>query len=202
CVGPAQIQPLLNAAFAEGVDGAAPVRNAARIEAGLLWFLYASVFKEANSCATTAKDCDSSYAYYTGGEPRESGLGLARYTRLRSLQAHGRVWDGLLAVRCWRDLDHPAGEAEDLALRDRATAQLDRALLRAVALIVRQRAGMLPCDAAWQSVRILGPVLDREATLRDPANAARLRAEVGRAAPDEVDVPALVAALDALFPCP
>jgi hypothetical protein len=202
CVGPAQIQPLLNDAFAEGIAGVDPALNAARIEAGLIWFLYASTFKEATTCAKTAKDCDSSYAYYSGGEPRSGGLGLSRYARARSLQAHDRVWDGILGVRCWRDLDNPTGEAQNVALRDQARAQLDRALLRTVALIVRQRAQMLPCDAAWETVRILGPVLGREASERDPTNAALLRAEVTRATQDEVNVTALVAALDAIFPCP
>jgi hypothetical protein len=202
CVGPAQIQPLLNEAFEEGIDGYDPVRNAARIEAGLLWFLYESVYKEATTCATTAKDCDSSYAYYTGGEPRDGGLGLAAYVDARSPQAHDRVWDGLLAVRCWRDLDNPTGEAANLTLQAQALAQLDTALLRGIALIVRQRALQLPCDAAWETVRILGPVLDREAKLREPAMATELRNEVTKASQDGVDVDALVTALDALFPCP
>lgn len=202
CVGPAQIQPLLNTAFAEGMDGTDPVRNAARIEAALLWFLYVSAYKESTTCATTAKDCDSSYAYYTGGEARDGGLGLSRYVDARSPHAHDRVWDGLLAVRCWRDLDNPTGEATNTTLQAQALAQLDVALLRGVALIVRQRAEQLPCDAAWETVRILGPVLEREAELRDATAAAALHEQVRKTSQDEVDVGALTDALDTLFPCP
>jgi hypothetical protein len=203
CVGPAQIQPLLNEAFQQGIDGIDPVRNAARIEAGLLWFFYLSSYKEAITCTTTPADCDSCYAYYTGGEPETAGLGLSRYLRDRSAQAHGRVWDGILAVRCWRDLDNPTGAATNPALRDLATAQLDRALLRGVALIVRQRVQTLPCDQAWETVQILAKVLDREAEARDPTVAAVLRTEL--AAPNGqagVTVSAVVDALDSLFPCP
>jgi len=202
CVGPAKIQPLLNEAFAQGIAGIEPAKNAARIEAGLLWFLYVSVYKEATTCAKTVADCDSSWAYYTGGEPRSGGLGLARYTRQRSPQAHDRAWDGLLAVRCWRDLDNPTGEAQDAALQQKALAQLDRALLRGLALIVRQRAEKASCEAAWESVRILGPVLQREAALRDASAAQVLATEVARTNGADADIGALTSAIDTLFPCP
>ena len=201
CVGPARIQPILNAAFQDGIDGKEPALNAARVEAALLWFLYTSVYKEATTCTSTQVDCDSSYAYYTGGEAPGMGLGLSRYTRDRSPQADDFVWNAILGVRCWRDLDNPAGPAMDLATRDQARAQLDRALLRGVALVVRQRALVLPCDAAWETVKILGPVLDREATARDAANAQILRDEIAKGK-DGIDVPAFVGALDAIFPCP
>ena len=42
----------LNKAFADGASGNEPLANAARVEAGLLWFLYVSTYKEANSCAS------------------------------------------------------------------------------------------------------------------------------------------------------
>lgn len=90
----------------------------------------------------------------------------------------------------------------DLALRDRARAQLDRALLRGMALLVRQRMERSECEAAWESVKILGPILDREATARDAANAAILRAELQKASAEDVDVAAATGALDAIFPCP
>ena len=47
CVGPGQIMPLLTAAFASGSLGESPLKNAAEVEAGLLWFLYISTYKEA-----------------------------------------------------------------------------------------------------------------------------------------------------------
>ncbi|MBI4955002.1 MAG: hypothetical protein HY908_23465 [Myxococcales bacterium] len=202
CVGPVKIAPLVNAAFEAGIQGDDPVGNAARVEAALLWFFYVSVYKEATTGATTPVDVDSMWAYYTGGEPRSGGVGLSRYVRARSLEAHDRIWDGLLAVRCWRDLDNPTGVATDLAQRDRARAQLDRALLRGLAVIVRQRSDRLACPAGWESVKILGGVLDRDATLRDPTNAAVLRAELAKPAAGDVDAAAVVAALDAVFPCP
>jgi hypothetical protein len=90
----------------------------------------------------------------------------------------------------------------DLALRDRARAQLDRALLRGMALILRQRIERSDCVAAWETVKILGTILDREATARDPANAAILRAEVQKPSAADVDVAAATGALDAIFPCP
>lgn len=201
CVGPAKIVPILNAAFEDGIDGKEPALNAARIEAAFLWFLYTSVYKEATTCAAVQADCDSHYAYFTGGETPDKGLGLSRYVRARSEQANDFVWNGVLAVRCWRDLDNPAGTATDLALRDEARAQLDRGLLRGVALIVRQRALALPCDTAWETVKILGPVLDREATERDAAKATILRDELAKGK-DGVDAATFVKALDEVFPCP
>lgn len=202
CVGPAKIRPILNAAFQAGLAGVDPQLNAARIEAAMLWHFYISAFKEATSAAANAPDVDSMWAKYTGGEPRSSGRGVSRYVRARSLTTHDRVWDGLLAVRCWRDLDNPMGAAMNLELRNRARAQLDRALLRGMAMIVRQRAEKLPCGNAWETVKILGAFLDREATARNPVDAAILRSEVGRADAAQVDRAALIGALDRLFACP
>jgi hypothetical protein len=202
CVGPVKIRPILNAAFEAGIAGEDVVENAARIEGALLWFFYVSIYKEATSSAQNALDVDSMWAKYTGGEPRESSFGLSRYVVPRSREAHDRIWDGLLAVRCWRDLDNPTGVAMDLAMQQRARAQLDRALLRGMALITRQRALALPCAPAWETVKILATVLDREAEARDPAQAAALRAETQKTNADDVDKTKLVTALDALFPCP
>lgn len=202
CVGPAKILPILTRAFADGANGVDPLGNAARIEASLLWFFYLSTHKEATTCASKSADCDSMWAKYSGGEPRTSAKGLSRYVRARSPMAHDRAYDGLLAVRCWRDLDNPSGVAADLDTRDRARAQLDRALLRGLAVIVRQRALERACGGAWEGVRVLGAVLDREATARDPENAAVLRAELAKTSPNDVDEAKLLAALDALFPCP
>ena len=201
CAGPAKLLPIINAAFAAGAMGMDPRANADRVEAALLWFLYISPFKEARTCTNAVADCDSSYAYYTGGEARSAGKGFARYVRTRSLQTHDAIWDGLLAVRCWRDLDNPTGAAMDLTLRDKAVNQLDRALTRGLAVIVRQRIQRRLCGSAWLTAQILGGVLDRDATLRDGTKATVLRAELAKADPKTVDEKALLAALDALFPC-
>ncbi len=202
CVGSAKIRPILNDAFQKGSLGEDRMRNAARIEAALLWFLYVSVHKEALTCAEVPKDCDSSYAYYTGGESRVTPMGMARYVDARSPQTHDRIWDGILAVRCWRDLDNPTGVAEDTAMQTRALNQLDRALLRGVALIVRQRLENLSCPAAWETVRTLGPVLYREAEARDATQAAKLREQLDSASPENIDVTAAQQTIDLLFPCP
>ncbi len=206
CVGPATIQPILNEAFAQGIQGRARVVNAARIHAALEWFLYVSVVKEATSCAATPADCDSHWAYYAGGGARDDPLGLGAQIRALAPETHQRIYDGLLAVRCWRNLDHEDGVAEDLALRDRAIAQLDRALLRGMALLVRQRFAELGCaeghyrEAALEGLRILVPLLDRAARARDPAAADFLRAEVQKAA-ETMDAAGAISRLDALFPC-
>jgi len=202
CVGQVKIQPILNAAFEAGIKGEEPVLNAARIEAALLWFFYISTYKEAISAAETPVDTDSCWAYYTGGEPRENPIAFANYVQPRSQEAHDRIWDALLAVRCWRDLDNPAGPAMDLTTQARAVAQLDRALIRGVALILRQRVQALSCDISRESVEILGGVLVREAEARDPAQAAIFKAEVSKRRPEVIDAEKLTAAIDALFPCP
>jgi len=202
CVGPVKIVPMLNEAFQQGAAGVDPVLQAARVEAALLWFLYVSVYKESTTCKDTVADCDSSYAYYSGGEDRSGGLGLSRYVKARSPQAHDRIWDGILAVRCWRDLDNPTGTASNTAMQEQALAQLDRALLRGVAIIVRQRLDRINCAAAWETARILGPVLDRAATDIDATNAQILREQVGKTSMDQLGVDAAQTALDSIFPCP
>mgnify|MGYP005852561425 CR=1 FL=1 len=205
CVGPAKMAPLIAGAFDKGQLGQGdPDVLAAEIQAGLLWFLNLSVYKEANTCATVAsKDCDSAWAYYNGGTDLNGGLGMATPIKEQSFDSHARIWDGILAVRCWRDLYADGGayptlgtlDAAAVALFDRGWEQLDQALHRGHALIVRERLeGMIDraCAGAataadWAFLRVAGPVLDREAAERDPALAAELA--VG------VDL------LDALFPC-
>ena len=206
CVGPARILPVLNEAFRAGIEGEELEANAARIEAALLWFLYVSSHKEGVSCATAAKDCDSAYAYYTGGQAQDGGIGLSGYVRRLSPGTHDAAWDGLLAVRCWRDIDD-GEEAQDLELRDRAVSQYDRALLHGVAEIVVERlhrfrdAEGAERDAAWAFLEVLGPVLNRENAARD-ADAAATLAGAWSAGADAADADALIATLRGLYPCP
>jgi major membrane immunogen (membrane-anchored lipoprotein) len=206
CVGPGKILPIINAAFLDGGSGNNPEVNAARIEGALLWFLYVSTHKEATTCAEKAKDCDSAYAYYTGDLPREGGIGLAGYLRTIDENAHDRVWDGILAVRCWRDLDS-AETATDLETRDRAIEQLDTALLHGFAAVVKARLARFAGesgadrDAAWAFLQVAGPVLNRAAANNDTDAAAFLEAAwTGDA--DGLDVQGASDALDAAFPCP
>ncbi|MBN1205230.1 MAG: hypothetical protein JXB05_09930 [Myxococcaceae bacterium] len=208
CVGPARLLPILNDAFTRGGQGEAPRLHAARIEAALLWFLYISAISEVNTCTTTPKDCDSGWAYYSGGTERCAPKGLAAYVQAVGPQTHERAYDATLAVRCWRNLDNEAGAATHTALRDQAIAQLDRATLRGVALILRQRFTQLSQggdeekQAHLAFINTLGPFLDREARARNATQADALKAQVSKTSAAEVDVPAATAALDTLFSCP
>lgn len=201
CVGPAQIRPIVNAAFADGAKGIEPKANAARLEGAFVWFLFVSVYKESRSCATAPKDCDSSWALYSGGEPKGSVKGFGRYVRARDTGAHEAMWNATLGVRCWRDLDNPTGPSTNAAMHDRATQQLDRALHRALAAVVKQRVRARACHETWAGTQILGRVLLRDARLRDASRAAVLEGEIAKGAA-AVDEAALLAALKALFSCP
>lgn len=214
CIGPLTLTPFLADGFTAGGGATEPMTRrlaAARIEAGLLHFLYLSVHKEAATCKSAPQDCDSSWAYYGGGDQRNGGKGLARYVRGLETSTHERAFDGLLAVRCWRDLDDPAVATDDAMfdpLRTIALAQLDRAALRAVALIVRARLVVMAAttgdDATvhWEMIRYLGRALMREAGLRDAARATILATELARADASQVDEAAIIGVLDTVFPCP
>ena len=208
CVGPAKIQPLLIDAFQKGQLGEKPVLQSARIEAGLLWFLYISVHKEALTCTKTKADCDSAFAYYGGGEQRDGGLGLARYAKGVDPEAHDYIWDGILGYRCWRDLDS-ADTATNTAQRDLAINQMDRGLHRAVASIVSERIAKLATsqgaelEADWAFVQILGGALTRELTVRAGAQVGARYAQVlGATAPTPGAAAELAAMLEQVFPCP
>ena len=208
CAGPAKILPILNDAFVKGAMADRPPVQAARIEAALLWFFYLSVLSESSSTVNSPKDIDSMWAYYGGGGNREAPLGLGRYVKAQGPGTHDRAYDGLLACRCWRNLDNEMGTAMNLKLGEQARAQLDRALLRGMALILRHRLGELRCAAGERQlahlafVQILGGFLDRGARERDPAKADQLKAQVGAPSPDKVDVAAAQSLLGDLFPCP
>ncbi len=207
CVGPALLQPLLLDAFAAGSAGDRPRVQAAKIEAGLLWFFYASVAKESLTCTTAAKDCDSAYAYYTGGAEARGGVGLGGRVQDVDAYAHDRVWDGILALRCWRDLDD-SDVAEDLALRERARNQLDRAVTDGLAAVLVERLGRIdgaPAEAAaahWAFSRVLGQALDRPLTQRDAEAAATVRLAFEAETPDGSAIATVVDALRSTFDCP
>lgn len=208
CVGPAQMVPLINEAFVAGINGTDPVVNAARIDATLVWFLYLSTYKEAITCTSVKRDCDSSWAYYNGGaQPTEPGRGLGRLVSEGAPDTHDRTNDGILAVRCWRDIDS-AEVATDLVLRDQAVLQLDTALLHGVARLVLDRMTDLETatgvqrDADWAWLQIVGSALVREASDRDADAASVIEAAFSAATPDSVDFDAVRGAIEATFPCP
>ena len=166
CLGPSTIGPLITTAFIAGIKGLEPLQNAGRIEAGLLWFLYISTIKEAHTCVDVSKDCDSSWAYYSGGTQRGEPLGLAAVIDALSPETHDRAFDGILALRCWRDLDQ-AAPAENLELWQIAVNQIDQALLHGISLVLRQKALQVGCstgdyaDAHRSFLRFTGPLLGK-----------------------------------------
>ena len=207
CVGPAQIKPIIIDAFEAGANGEAPEVHGARVEAALLWFFYVSSYKEGITCTEKKKDCDSCYAYYTGDRPQEEGIGLAGYFRDIVPDAHDLTWDGILAVRCWREVDD-AETATNLELRDDAMAELDKGLLYGVSRLVTDRLDELDTstgvdrEADWAWLQIMGPVLEREANVRDADAAAVLEDAFDQDSPDDVDVAALTSTIEELFPKP
>lgn len=182
CVGPTQLAPIVREGFAAGMTGGGgePARvHAARIEAALTWFLHISPYKESLTCTRTARDCDSAWAYYTGGvEERAGGLGMARLVRGLDPATHDRIWDALLAVRCWRDVDQEPVSSARLDLRDRARVQLDRAMDRGMALVIAERLRRMQATSgdeqlahyAWARV-ILAPIGERTIPSPDPGGA-------------------------------
>ncbi len=220
CVGPASMSPIIVEAFDMGQMGQGDADVlAAKLEASLLWFLYLSIYKEANTCATeVGKDCDSAWAYYTGGQDMSGGLGIATYVKGMSAESHARIWDGILAVRCWRELyadggTYPLLDTLDQAGQDlfnQGWEQLDNALHRGYALVVRDRMERLiesRCGAPekvaadWAFLKVAGPALDREATERDQASAGKLKALWAMEDPTVTDLLGGIEALDAVFPC-
>ncbi len=208
CTGPARLQPILLDALTAGFEGTDPRANAGRVEAALLWFFAISTHKESLTCTTKAKDCDSSYAYYSGGGAARCGIGLARYVAEVDPHAHDRAWDGILAVRCWRDLDS-AEVASDLDMRDRARDQYDRAVQDGLAAVLADRLGRLRAASGdaqrywWAFAQVLAVPVGEEMERRgSTTEAAALEAAVDVTDPAEVDVDAALAAIDAVYDCP
>ncbi len=217
CAGPAQIAPVMNDAFAAGQMGEGePAVHVARIEAAGMWFLYLSVYKEANTCFTSkAKDCDSSWAYYTGGFDRAGGIGMAADVLDASPDAHEAIWDGFSAFRCIRDLnpadDTPAIgdlDMDNQALLCSAQSQLTTALDYGLSQIVRSRLEALrdldgvEAEAAWAGLEVLGPVLDRAGAERDAASYGSLQSFWSAGQPADAEaIDAAIQSLDAVFTC-
>ncbi|MFN3200319.1 MAG: hypothetical protein ACE366_18115 [Bradymonadia bacterium] len=207
CVGPGKILPILNAAFDAGAVGTEPRLNARRVEAALLWFLHVSSFKEANSCAGKAVDCDSAWGYYGGGgQPGgDMAFGFGGVVQSIDTDAHEAIMQALLAVRCWRDLDD-AEVAENGDLHQQALDQLEPALDRGLAVVLMHALEQYAQggDAAaewWAYLEVLGPTVETGARRRgDDAAADRLVAFFTGGAPDDIE-PAM-GDLEMLFPCP
>ena len=209
CVGPMRLLPIINTAFAAGQMGGMGTPNrvhAARIDAALMWFLYISPYKESLTCTTTPPDCDSGWAYYTGGQyDRTSSmqLGMARFVRALEPATHDRIWDGFLAVRCWKD-----ALPMDTAARERARTQLDRALTRGIVLMLNSRIRSVATttgverDAHFAWVKVVGPLMDRAVRALDVTAANALQSAFMGTDPGAFPGAMVTATLERLFPCP
>lgn len=208
CASPAKILPIITDAFTQGTAGTRPRVQAARIEAGLIWFLYLSSLSEVWTCSFDDElDCDSAWGYYTASQQRDKPAALAAYYNALSPAVHNRVFDALLGERCWSDTEGNKLPKTNQRLYCVAQNQLDRAELQGLALILRDRLGQIPAattevkEAHLEFAKILGGFLDRAARQRDATKADALKAQWSAAAPDKVDVKAAQDALDALFGC-
>lgn len=213
CAGPAKIAPIINEAFVAGqTEVGDPAVHAARIDAAIEWFMYLSVIKEAGfSCppADYGGDCDAAWGYYNGATSRTSPMGYGADVLAASSLSNERVFDGLAAMRCFRDT-YPADMDADTSdpLYGFAYDQLDRANDHAAAVVLRERMGQqLPlcgaeADANWAWVQVFGQALAKPAQDADAGQAATLAGLIENDAPTPEEIQAGVAALDALFPCP
>jgi hypothetical protein len=212
CAGPAKIAPLINEAFAAGQsDMGDPAVNAARIDAGIAWFMYLSVVKEATfSCpaADLGGDCDSGWAYYNGATDRANPLGLGADVMAASPDSNERIFDGLAAFRCWRDT-YPADMEADTSdpFYGYAYDQLDSANNHGVAAILRDRLNQqLMCsadaDANWAYIQVLGQAIIKPARDTDADRAATWEALIANPAPTAQEILDGAVVLDSLFPCP
>ena len=214
CAGPARLKPIIDDAFTQGIAGTKPIVQAARIETALLWFFYLSTRSEIWTCAfDDITDCDAAAAYYTqdptGAGGRTKLLGIARYIHEQGPGTHDRIFDALLAERCWRDiektfpLDYTMSNYYKLA-----QAQTDKAYLRGVALILRSRMASVGCskderlEAMKESVKIFGDLIYDHAAAIDKTNADKLKAYTSNPATDAGSIASAQAAIDAIFGCP
>ncbi len=222
CVGPAKLDPRITDTFAAAIasfdstdDDTPPRVYGARIEAALLWFLYSSVYKESLTCSDTPKDCDSSYAYYTGGAATRSanGLGLSGEIQAVDPEAHDRAWDGIMALRCWRELDSEE-IATNTSMREQARDQYDRALLDGMAAIIKDRLEKLrdasdDDEKAYYRAFLIDftPVIFNEVSLRDATKLTEMQNRLAELTPDDETaennaIAEAITALDELFACP
>ena len=116
---------------------------------------------------------------------------------------HERIWDGFLAVRCWKD-----ALPMDTAARDRARAQLDRALTRGIVLMLNSRIRSVATttgierDAHFAWVRVVGPLMDRAVRALDVTAANALQMAFMGNSPEAFPGAMVTSTLERLFPCP
>ena len=208
CAAPGKLKPIIDAAFTAGIAGTKPLVQSARIEAALLWFFYLSPLSEEwTSGFDDIEDVDSAWAYLTGGTDRGSPIGLGQYIQQLDTQTYDRCFDAVLAGRCWRDIDKDFPSTCNLFYQ-RTSNQLDKALTKGMALILKDRIGKIPTltgeaqEAALNFVNIMGLLMDRAARAIDPAKADQLKTSTQAATAAGVNVGQAQSLLDSLFACP
>ncbi|HMU38425.1 MAG TPA: hypothetical protein PKE31_05390 [Pseudomonadota bacterium] len=208
CAGPGKLKPIIDQAFVDGIAGNKPRVQAARIEAALLWFFYLSTLSEEwTSSFDNMSDVDSACGYLVGGVDRSSPLGLGEYIRQLDTETYDRAFDGVLAGRCWRDFDK-ALPATCGAFYSRVNAQLDKALQRGLALILRDRLSRISGlsgeeqEAAIAFVNVFGGLLDRAVRALDATKADQLKTTTQATALANMNISQAQGILDTLFACP
>jgi len=208
CAGPAKLKPIIDAAFTAGAAGTKPLVQSARVEAALLWFFYlSSLSEEWTSTFDNMEDIDSAWGYVTGGTDRGSPIGLGQYIQQLDSQTYDRCFDALQAGRCWRDIDKDFPSTCSLFYQ-RTSNQLDKALTRGMALILRDRIGKIPSltgeaqEAALHFVNIIGLLMDRAVRAVDPAKAEQLKTSTQAVTAAAVNVAQAQGILDSVFACP
>jgi hypothetical protein len=209
CVGPAQLQPLINDAFQKGLAQEKPFVQAMRIKAALLWFFYVSTTSEVWTCSfDDIADCDSSIGYYTQVSTREDPKGLAAYIARNNHYTHQRIYDALLAVRCWRDLHPELPTPTTTPAYQNASAQLQRAGLHGMALLLREHAGYLACTQNTQQegysafVNILGGFLQHAVQSQSPSSHEAFTQYTTNPVATPEAVASFQNILDTVFACP
>lgn len=208
CAGPGRLKPIIDAAFVDGIANNKPWVQAARIEAALLWFSYLSTLSEQwTSSFDNLADVDSSCGYFMGGTERSKPTGLGKYIQQLDAETYDRAFDGILAARCFRDLDKALPSTCTL-FYDRAIQQTDKALIRGMALILRDRMARVLVvaggqqQAEMQFVNVLGLLLDRAARAIDSTRADTLKIITQATTVNGMNVSQGQAQIDALFSCP
>lgn len=211
CAGPAKVAPIINDAFVAGQMGMDPAVNAARIDAAIGWFMYLSVIKESTfSCPKADKggDCDSSWAYYNGATDRGSPLGYGADVLAASPETNERIFDGIAAMRCWRDTYPPEMDADETdAFYGYGYDQIDRANNHGAVAVLRDRLNQqLMCsadaDANWAWIQVFGQTIIKPAQDIDAGRAATWEGLIANPAPSAQEILDGASALDFLFPCP
>jgi hypothetical protein len=210
CVGSSvlvpEIQKNLSAVF-----GAPILDEASALSGYLLCAGYLAIRFEAWACSQgLGSACDGSWAFYNVASPRRTWAGFAGFTTEfpGGQTTDDRIFDGLLALQCWRDVDRAVPPARS-DLLGAAMRQLDFGLQHALAANVHIDLTASACQNSQSEGLPLSTALNAMAMClvpaakeRDAALGRQLEQMLSAASTSGVDPVALGNLLDALFPCP